>query len=131
MKARAIFWLVFGALVLALPFPMLGPFESLVPPVRYAILLGAASAVALAEGAAGPVPGILMLLGVNLAVSLAAAGAAAWIASRALGALPSPALRAGLAWGAVGLGLALAASLPVYATGFGRSPTASLLGVLH
>lgn len=131
MSRRAIFWLVFGALVLALPVPMLGPFESLVPPVRYAILLGAASAVALAEGAAGPVPLILALLAANLVVSLGAAGVAAWIVSRALGALRSPALRGGLAVGAVLTGLALAASLPVYETGFGRAPTASLLGVLH
>lgn len=131
MSARAIFWLVFGALALALPFPMLGPFGSLVPPVRYAILLGAASAVALAEGAAGPVPLILALLAANLVVSLGAAGVAAWIVSRALGALRSPALRSGLAVGAVLVGLALAASLPVYETDFGRAPTASLLGVLH
>ena len=131
MSARAIFWLVFGALVLALPFPMLGPFESLVPPVRYAILLGAASAVALAEGAAGPVPLILAMLALNLVVSLAAAWIAAWIVSRALGALRSPVLRTGLALGVVGLGLVVAASLPIYATAFGRTPTAGLLGVLR
>jgi len=131
MSARAIRWLLFGALALALPFPMLGPFAAVVPPVRYAILLGAAGAVALAEGVAGPVPLILGLLALNLVASLAAAWIAAWIVSRVLGALPSPAWRSGLALGAVCAGLALAASLPLYETTFGRAPTASLLGVLH
>jgi hypothetical protein len=131
MSVRAVRWLLFGSLVLALPFPMLGPFAALVPPIRYAILLGAASAVALTEGAAGPVGLILGLLGLNLAVSLAAAWLAAWVLSRAVGALQPPALRTGLAVGAVCVGLALAASLPVYATVFGRAPSANLLGVLH
>jgi len=131
LNARAIRWLLFGTLVLTLPFPMLGPFAALVPPVRYAILLGAAAAVALAEGAAGPVPLILALLGLNVVVSLAAAWISAWAVSRALGALRSPALRAALAVGAVCVGLALAASLPIYETSFGRAPTANLLGVLH
>jgi hypothetical protein len=131
MSARAICWLLFGSLVLALPFPMLGPFEALVPPVRYAILPGAADALALAEGAAGPVSLILGLLALNLLLSLAAAGIAAWIASRALGALRSPALRSGLAVGVVCAGLAIAASLPIYEMAFGRSPTANLLGVLR
>jgi len=131
MSARAIRWLLFGFLVLALPFPMLGPFEVLVPPVRYAILLAAAAAVALAEGAAGPVPWILGLLALNLVLSLAAAWVAAWAISRALGALRSPALRGVLVLGAVCAGLALAACLPIYETGFGRAPVANLLGLLR
>jgi hypothetical protein len=131
MSVRAIRWLLFGALSLALPFPMLGPFEAFVPAVRYAILLGAAAAVSMVEGVAGPVPLILGLLALNLAASLAVAWLAAWAASRALGALRSPALRRGLALVAVCAGLTLAATFPVYRTAFGRAPTANLLGVLR
>ena len=131
MSLRAIRWLLFGALVLALPFPMLGPFEALVPPVRYAVLLGAASMVALAEGAAGPVPLILGLLALNLGSSLAAAWVVAWAASRVLGGVSSPALRAGLVVTAVCIGLSAAAFFSIYETTFGRAPTANLLGVLR
>jgi len=130
MSARGIRRMLFAALVIALPFPMLGPFDALVPPIRYAILLGAASAVALAEGAAGAVPLILVLLALNLALSLTAAWLLAWGVSRTLAALGSPPLGRRLAIGAVCVGLALAASIPLYETGFGRTPTASLLGLL-
>jgi hypothetical protein len=137
MGPRAIRWLLFGALALALPFPMLGPFESCVPPVRYAMLLGAAGAVAVTEGMAGPVPLLLGLLALNLLASLAVAWLAAWATSRALGALGtagSPARQRGVALAAlcaVCVGLALAAAFPIYRTAFGRAPTANLLGVLH
>lgn len=131
MSTGAIRWLLFGSLVLALPVPMLGPFEAVVPALRYAILLGAAAAVAVAEGAEGPVPLILGLLALNLLVSLAAAWIVAWAVSRALGALRSPVLRGGLAVGAVCVGLTIAASFPIYETAFGRTPTANLLGVLR
>lgn len=131
MSVRAIRWLLFAALVIALPFPMLGPFEAFVPPVRYAVLLGAASTVALAEGAAGPVPWILLLLALNLTASLAVAWVLAWISSRLLARLHPPTLRAVLVVAALGIGLALTASLPIYETGFGRAPTANLLGLLR
>lgn len=130
MTVRGARWLVFAGLVLALPLPMLGPFDALVPPVRYAILLGAASAVALAEGAAGPVPGILVLFAVNLALALALSAALAWGAGRALAGL------SGFARGAV-VGIALVALLgwallaEPYETEFGRAPRANLIGVLH
>lgn len=131
MSLRAIRWLLFGALALALPFPMLGPFDAFVPAVRYAILLAAAAAVAIAEGAAGPVPMILFLLALNVAASLAVAWVAAWIASRVLGAVRSPTLRRGVVLAVVCGGLALASIFPIYDTPFGRAPNGSLLGVLH
>lgn len=130
MTVRRARWLVFGALVLALPVPMLGPFDALVPPVRYAILLGAGSAVALAEGAAGPVPGILALLAFNLAVALAGAALLAWLAGLALAGL-APRLRAGIALAAVVAMLLAATASEPYETGFGRAPRANLPGVLH
>ena len=100
-------------------------------PVRYAVLLGAASAVALAEGAAGPVPWILLLLALNLTASLAVAWVVAWTSSRLLARLHPPTLRAVVVVAALCIGLALTASLPIYETGFGRAPTANLLGLLR
>ena len=131
MSVRAARWLLFASLVLTLPFPAVGPFEAFVPPIRYAILVGAATLLAVAEGAAGPVVMITLLLVGNLLLSLAAAWIAAWVASRALGVLRSAKLRGGLALAAVCVALALGASLPIYRTAFGRAPTADLLGVLH
>lgn len=137
MSPRAIRWLVFGALALTLPFPMLGPFDALVPPVRYAILLGAAGLVASVEGASGPVPLILGLLALNFAASLAAAWLAAWavsVALEVLGRAGTPAVQRAVAVAtvcAVCAALALAAALPIYQTAFGRTPTANLLGVLR
>jgi len=129
VSVRAIRWMLFGAGVLALPVPMVGPFPVVVPPARYAILLGAAGAVAWTEGVAGPVSLILGLLALNVLLSLAAAGLAGWIVSGVLGRLPSPVWRAGIAVGLVVASLAWAALVPLYTTGFGRSPSASLLGL--
>ena len=87
MSVRATRWLLFVALVLAMPFPILGPFGGLVPPVRLAILFGATAAVAATEGAAGPVPGLLTLLGVHLLASLGVAWGLAWVTMAAGAAL--------------------------------------------
>ena len=131
MSPRATRWLLFVALVLALPVPALGPFSGVVPPIRYGILLGAGGAIAFAEGSAGPIPLLLGLLALNLVVSLAVAGVLAWATARSLRTVASPALRARLTWVLVAAGLVLAASYPIYETGFGRAPTATLLGVLQ
>jgi len=128
MSPRATRWLLFGALVLALPLPTIGPFDGFVPTVRYAILLGAAGAVALAEGAAGPVPGILALLGANLALGLALVWALAWGLARLSRALPDG-LRGGLALAAVAALLGVASLFEIYETGFGRAPRANLFGL--
>jgi len=129
MSPRAIRWLLFGALVLALPVPMLGPFGGLVPPVRTAFLLGATALVAAMEGAAGPVLGILMLFAMQLALGLALAWLLAWGASRLLAGL-GEGLRGGVALAVVAVLLIAASSVEVYETSFGREPRASLLGLV-
>jgi len=129
MSDRAARRWVFAALVLMLPFPILGPFGGFVPAVRHLILLAATGAVALSEGAAGPVPGILTLFAIHAAVTLAVCWGLAWVASRGLVAL-APGTRRGVVFGAIALMLVLALAFEPYETSFGRSPTASLLGVL-
>ncbi len=129
MSVRSARRLLCLAIVLVIPVPMLGPFDALVPPVRYLILSGAGIAVAAVEGASGPVPLILLLFGVHAVVYLSLAWLAAWVAARLLAALSPRARRnAVLATCAAMLFVALAARL--YRTPFGRTHMSNLLGVL-
>ena len=129
MSVRAARWFLFLGVVLTVPVPMLGPFDALVPPVRYLILFAAGSAVAAVEGAAGPVPMILLLFAAHALATLLLAWLTAWMAARLLSAL-SPAARrnAVLATCTTMLFVALAADL--YRTPFGRGHLSNLLGVL-
>jgi len=121
-------WLLL-ALVLTLPLPVLGPFGGLVPPVRHWILLAVTTAVAASEGAAGPVPGLLILFAVHALGTLALAFALAWAVARALASLPERA-RGTVVLLACAAMLALALATEPYQPPFGRSPTTNLLGVL-
>lgn len=129
MSVRAAWGWLFAAFVLMLPFPVLGPFGGLVPPVHHLILLAATSAVAATEGAAGPVPGLLILFALHAVATLLLALALAWVASRLLGGL-QPGLRRSVVWVAIALMVAIASGFELYAPPFGRAPTANLLGVL-
>jgi hypothetical protein len=124
--ARRWLWLGF---VLMLPFPMLGPFGGFLPAARYAILFAATAAIAVVEGAAGPVQGILMVFGVHLLATLALTWLLAWIASRALAPL-SDARRRNVVCGVVAVMLVYALAFEPYQTPFGRAATAGLLGIL-
>jgi hypothetical protein len=129
VSVRAARGLLFVALALTLPLPMLGPFHAFVPAIRYAILAAATGAVALVEGAAGPVPAILALLAGHALAGLALAGLGAWLAARLLAPL-SPRAR-GLAVLAACAGmLVFALAGEPYRTPFGRAPRAGLVGVL-
>ena len=92
MSVRAVFWVLFVLLVFVLPLPLLGPFDALVPVVRFALLFGVSAAVAMAEGAAGPVPLILLLFGAHALFGLGVCAGIAWLASRGLSRL-APASR--------------------------------------
>ncbi|MBK7952125.1 MAG: hypothetical protein IPK00_26080 [Deltaproteobacteria bacterium] len=129
MSVRSAWGWLFATFVLVLPFPVLGPFGGMVPPANHLILLAATSAVAASEGAAGPVPGLLVLFALHAVVTLLAALALAWVASRLLGGL-QPGVRRSLVWVAIALMLAIALSFELYTPPFGRAPTANLLGVL-
>jgi len=125
-RARRLLFLLF---FLALPLPILGPWGGLVPAARHWILLGATSAVALAEGAAGPVPGILALFAVHAVGGTLLCLALAWAAARGLARL-APRERTRVVVAAWVVGVAAAVAFEVYVTPFGRAATANLVGVL-
>jgi hypothetical protein len=129
MSVRAARWWLFAALALVLPFPGIGPFGGFVPAVRFLILTAVTAAVAVTEGAAGPVPGMLLLFAVQAVGTLLVVLGIAWVVSRALAPL-SPGVRRGLVWGAIVVMVVLALVFEPYETSFGRAPTANLLGVL-
>jgi hypothetical protein len=122
-------WLLFLALASTVPVPMWGQFGAFVPAVRYAILFAAAAAVAWAEGAAGPVPWILLLFGLHALAAAGLAGLAAWIGGRALAPL-APRTRGWAVGSACAALLLLALSVELYRTPFGRAPVSNLLGIL-
>ncbi len=115
--------------VVALPFPTVGPFGGFVPALHHAVLLAAAGAVAIVEGAAGPVPMILALFAVHVLATALLCALAAWLGARLLAPL-SPRVRATVAIALCAALLAASLAFELYETPFGRTPTASLLGVL-
>jgi hypothetical protein len=130
VSVRACRWLLFVVFALTVPLPMVwGPFDAFVPAVRYAILFLASAAVALAEGTAGPVPGILLLAGTHALAAAAPVGLAAWSAGRALAPL-APRTRRWIVVGACTALVLLALGVELYRTPFGRTPVSNLLGVL-
>jgi hypothetical protein len=128
MSVRRSAWLLFAAFALTLPFPAFGPFGGTVPAVHHVILLAATLAIALVEGAAGPVPEILALFAIHAAVTLALTALAAWLCARLL-ARSSPAVRRSAVWAVCAALVAVSLAFELYETPFGRAPTANLLGV--
>ena len=129
MSARSTGWLLFAAFCLALPLPAIGPFGGFVPALHHVALFAATAAVALVEGAAGPVIQILLLFTVNAVVTLALCGIAAWLGTRLFAPFP-PRARAAIAIGLCAALLTATLAFPLYDTPFGREPRANLLGVL-
>jgi hypothetical protein len=129
VSTRSTGWILFAVLVLALPFPAVGPFGGFVPALHNVALFAATAAVALVEGAAGPVRGILVLFAVNMLGTLALCALVAWRGARVLASLP-PRTRAVIALGLCAALLAASLAFPLYDTPFGREPYANLLGVL-
>ena len=129
MSVRAARWWLFFLFALALPLPMLGPYEAFVPLVRFLILAGATASVAAVEGAAGPVPGIFLLFAVHALVYGVGLWLLAWVSSRLLG-FASPGARRTvvlLAWVVL---LFIAIFFDIYATPFGRAQGGNLWSVL-
>jgi len=128
MSVRRAAWLLFAMFALTLPFPAIGPFGGFVPAVHHVVLLAATVAIAVAEGAAGPVLGILLLFAFHAAVTLVLTALAAWLCARLL-ASRSPAARRTVVWAVCAVLLAVSLAFEIYQTPFGRAPTANLLGV--
>ncbi len=129
MRVRGARRLLFVVFFLALPLPMLGPWTGVVPPARMAMLFAATAAVAASEGAAGPVPGLLVLFAVHAFAMLAIAWALAWTVARGLAPL-SPSARRACALGACALLVGAALAFELYRTPFGRAPSVNLWGAL-
>jgi hypothetical protein len=129
MSIRAARWLLFGVFVLTVPVPLIVGFDAFVPPIRYLILFAAASAIAIAEGAEGPVPSIMALLGGYALVTFLFAGLVAWVLGRLSKPL-SPELRRGFVFGLCGALLLVSILFEIYRTPFAHSTTANLFGVL-
>jgi hypothetical protein len=122
-------WVWFLGLWLLAPWPLGILGDSLVPAVRYAILTAAGASVAFAEGASGPVGGIIALFAAMTAATTLGCGLAAWVVSRALAPLPQSYQRA-ISWYAFGAGVGLALLFEPYCTPMGRAATGGLLEVL-
>jgi hypothetical protein len=129
LSTRSTRWLLFAVLIVALPLPAVGPFGGFAPALHHVALFAATAAVAVVEGAAGPVSRILVLFGVHALVTVALCAIAAWLGARGL-ASRSPRARAAVALALCGALLAATLAFPLYDTPFGREPTANLLGVL-
>lgn len=122
-------WILAGFFVLTVPWPMPGPFDALAPPVRYLMLASAAGRVALAEGAAGPLPLLIGLLCLQAIGTVLLSWAAASLLARVLARLPERRRMAlvvgpGMPW------LVTALVFDVYRTPFGDAGTGTLLDVL-
>jgi hypothetical protein len=129
MSLRTTRWLWFLGVWLMLPWPMLLFANAWVPAVRYLLLTLVSLTVGVFEGAAGPVPMIILLFALHATVYTAAAWGMAWGASRALGGV-APGARGWLTLGALATALALSLAFDVYRTPFGTAPVGNLLRVL-
>ena len=119
----------FFGLWLLLPWPFVLFGEAFVPAVRFVILAGAASAVALTEGAAGPV-GMIIGLFVGYAIGTTLlCWLFAWLISLALAPLPETTARR-LTLACLVAGLVFALLFDPYTTPFGRASRGGLLEVL-
>jgi hypothetical protein len=129
MSPRAIRRLLWLAALAALPVPLVGMSEALVPPLHQLELGALALAFTLAERAQGVGPLVSALfLGQGLLWALILFAGAA-LAARALVRVP-PFARTRLVLFVVVLGLALAAAQPIYRTPYSsRSAESTLLGV--
>ena len=129
MSRKALRRLWFAGLWLLLPWPMLVLGDALVPAARYLILGVTAAAVAITEGAAGPVgPLVGLFLGMGVMTTLGC-WLIAWGVARALDPLP-PHLQRTITWVCLVGGLLIALSLDPYRTSFGREPNGDLMDVL-
>ena len=71
MSVRKARWVLFLVFVLTIPLPLLGPLSVFAPTARYVVLASVTAAVALAEGASGPVPMIFLLFALHAVIYLA------------------------------------------------------------
>ena len=129
MTVRTACWLLFIVFALTIPLPLLGPLSALAPAARYVILAAVTSAVAVAEGASGPVPLIFLLFAVHAFVYLGLEWLLAWIIARTFSNL-SAGTRSKLVVAICGILLIVSIAFDLYRTPFGTLPRSNLLGLL-
>jgi hypothetical protein len=128
MSTRALRWLLFSALALALPVPFVMAGVEIAPLARLLFLLGVMLAVVASDGLGGSAGLFAAFLAIQGALLAAGLWGLAWVVGRALRSA-RPATRAACAGIAASclLGLSL---LEVYRTPHSSSgPTANLLGI--
>ena len=129
MQPRTLRRLWFVGFWLLMPWPLYIFGDAFVPAVRYLILGVVAATVAVAEGASGPVGGLVFLfLGMGLITTLAC-WAAAWLTSKLLIHFSVFTQRT-VTLGGLGSALLFCLVFEPYATPFGRALTGGLLEVL-
>ena len=128
MSARTARWLLFLVFALTVPLPLLGPLSAFAPAARYLVLASVTAAVALVEGASGPVPLIFLLFALHALIYLALEWALAWLVARGLDTLPRGSQRTLVLLICGGL-LIGSISFNLYRTPFGTLPRSNLLGL--
>lgn len=120
---------LFVALVLLAPAPMLVMTSGWMPPATYVVFTAVTSLVAAVEGATGIVPRLIAMFAMHAALWVAVSWVAAWALARATAPL-SPGVRRALTIALVGAGLVAALGWDVYRTPFGRAPRGNAIEAL-
>jgi hypothetical protein len=129
MSTRAVRRLWFVGFFFLLPWSMVIYEGAWVPAVRYLILGSAASAIALMEGAAGPVGGLVFLFLAHAVVTTAFCWLLAWGIARLLERLSDRA-RDRITYSCLLAGLLIGLLFDPYHTPFGRALRGGLLEIL-
>jgi hypothetical protein len=129
MQPRTLRRLWFVGFWLLVPWPLSIFGDAFVPAVRYLILGVVAAAVAVTEGASGPVGGLVFLFLAMALLTTLACWLAAWLVSKLLIHSSAFAQRA-VTFGGLGAALIFCLVCEPYATPFGRALTGGLLDVL-
>lgn len=128
MSASTSRWILWLALVLALPLPMWWLGDGIVPAGRFLLLAAVCAAVRIVEGGGGVVTTVGAVLLAHALVYIALEWVAAHLISRGL-ARVAPRASAALTLGVVALLIVLATSQDLYRTPFGRSARSDLLAI--
>ena len=129
MSVRTIRRTWFAGLWLLLPWPLFVFGNALVPAVRYVLLGLVAAAVAIAEGASGPV-GLIVLLFFGMGIATTSGcWILAYLISRCLNRFPVR-VQHTITWLCLGIAFLACLALDVYRTPFGRALRGGLIEVL-
>jgi hypothetical protein len=129
MSVRTSRRLLFAAIFLLAPAPLLVLTRGWMPPATYLLLAGVSLSFALTEGAGGPVPLIVSMFAVHAVLYAVLAWGLAWLMALPLARL-TPGARRGVTLGLVAIALVIALGWDVYRTPFGRRPFGNAIEAL-